>query len=68
MLYFCRRAQKNLHELKKIDFLFRTDGKRARYVCKTTNEATKNRREEGEGLEGGTMFQKTGPQLSHGFI
>ena len=30
-------------------------------MCKTTDELTKNRREDDEGLEGGTMFEKTGP-------
>ena len=59
---FCRRGRQNLRELKKTDFSFRTDGKGERYVCKTTDELTKNRREDDEGLhEGGTMFEKTGP-------
>ena len=61
MLYFCRRGRQNLRELKKTDFSFRRDGKGARYVCKTTDELTKNRREDDEGFEGGTMFEKPGP-------
>ena len=61
MLYFCRRGRQNLCELMKTDFSFRMDGKGARYVCKTTDELTKNRREDDEGFEGGTMFEKPGP-------
>ena len=61
MLYFCRRGRQNLRELKKTDFSFSTDGKGAKYVCKTTDELTKNRRENNEGFEGGVMFEKPGP-------
>ena len=61
MLYFCRRGRQNLRELKKTDFSFSTDGKGAKYVCKTTDELTKNRRENDEGFEGGVMFEKPGP-------
>ena len=61
MLYFCRRGRQNLRELKKTDFSFSTDGKGAKYVCKTTDELTENRRENDEGFEGGVMFEKPGP-------
>ena len=42
MLYFCRRGRQNLCQLKKTDFSFNTDGTGARYVCKSTDELTKN--------------------------
>lgn len=64
MLYFCRRARQNLRELKKTDFSFRTDGKGARYVRNTTDELTKNRRQDDKGLERGTILGKTGPHCS----
>ena len=31
------------------------------YVCKTTDELTKNRREDDEGFDGGVMYEKPGP-------
>ena len=61
MLYFCRRGRQNLRQLKKADFSFNTDGTGARYVCKTTDELTKNRREDDEGFDGGVMYEKPGP-------
>ena len=64
MLYFCRRGRQNLRQLKKTDFSdfsFNTDGTGARYVCKTTDELTKNRREDDEGFDGGVMYEKPGP-------
>lgn len=60
MLYFCRRGRQNLRQLKKPDFLLNTDAQGNRYVCKTTDELTKNRRENDEGFEGGVMFEKPG--------
>ena len=62
MLYFCRRGRQNLRELKIKDFSFTKDDKGARYVTKSGDELTKNRREDDEGFEGGMMFEKTGPQ------
>ena len=61
MLYFCRRGRQNLRQLKKMDFSFNTDGTGARYVYKTTDELTKNRREDDEGFDGGVMYEKPGP-------
>ena len=61
MLYFCRRGRNNLRELIKTDFSFSTDRKGARYVCKTTDELTKNQQENDEGFDGGVMFEKPGP-------
>ena len=60
MLYFCRRGKQNLRQLKKTDFSFNTDGTGARYVCKTTDELTKNHREDDEGFDGGVMYEKPG--------
>ena len=48
MLYFCRRGRQNLRQLKKTDFSFNTDSTGARYVCKSTDELTKNRRKDEE--------------------
>ena len=61
MLYFCRRGRQNLRQLKKTDFSFNTDGTGASYVCKITDELTKNRREDDEGFDGGVMYEKPGP-------
>ena len=61
MLYSCRRGRQNLRELKIKDFSFTKDDKGARYVTKSGDELTKNRREDDEGFEGGMMFEKTGP-------
>ena len=61
MLYFCRRGRQNLRELKIKDFSSTKDDKGARYVTKSGDELTKNRREDDEGFEGGMMFEKTGP-------
>ena len=61
MLYFCRRGRQNLRELKIKDFSSANDDKGARYVTKSGDELTKNRREDDEGFEGGMMFEKTGP-------
>ena len=62
MLYFCRRGRQNLRELKIKDFSSAKDDKGARYVTKSSDELTKNRREDDEGFEGGMMFEKLGPQ------
>ena len=57
MLYFCRRGRQNLREFKKTDFSFNTDSNGARYVCKSMDELTKNRREDDEGFDGGLMYE-----------
>ena len=62
MLYFCRRGRQNLRELKIKDFSSAKDDKGARYVTKSGDELTKNRREDDKGFEGGMMFEKPGPQ------
>jgi len=62
MLYFCRRGRQNLRELKTKDFSFTKDDKGARYVTKSGDELTKNRREDDEDFEGGMLFEKPGPQ------
>ena len=61
MLYFCRRGRQNLRQLKKTDFTFNTDSTGTRYVCKATDELTKNRQEDDEGFDGGLMYEKPGP-------
>lgn len=61
MLYFCRRGRQNLRQLKRSDFSFSTDAKGIKYVCKTTDELTKNRRRNVEGFDGGVVFEKPGP-------
>ena len=62
MLYFYGRGRQNPRELKIKDFSFTKDGKGARYVAKSGDELTKNRREDDEGFEGGMMFEKPRPQ------
>ena len=42
-------------------FFINTDSTGARYVCKATDELTKNRREDDEGFVGGLMYEKPGP-------
>ncbi|KAK3729205.1 hypothetical protein QZH41_002770 [Actinostola sp. cb2023] len=61
MLFYCRRGRQNLRELKVTDFSFSCDDKGSRYVCKTGDELTKNRREDDDGFEGGLMYEKPGP-------
>ena len=51
MLLCCRRGRQNLRELKIKDFSFTEDDKGARYVTKSGDELTKNRREDDEGFE-----------------
>ena len=60
MLYFCRRGRQNLRQLRKTDFSVNIDGSGARYICKITDELTKNRREDDEGFDGGVMYEKPG--------
>ena len=60
MLYFCRRGRQNLRQLKKTDFSVMTDGKGNKYVRKITDELTKNRRENDDGLDGGIMLENSG--------
>ena len=61
MLYFCRRGRQNLRELNISDFSFSRDDKGSRYVCKTGDALTKNKREDDNGFESGVMFEKPGP-------
>ena len=61
MLYFCRRGRQNLPQLKKTDFSVMTDGKGNKYVRKITDELTKNRRENDDGLDRGIMLENSGP-------
>ena len=61
MLYFCRRGRQNLHQLKKTDFSFNKDSTRARYMCKTTDELTKNSPEDEEGFDGCLMNENPFP-------
>ena len=61
MLYFCRHRRQNLRQLKKTDFSVMTDGKGNKYVRKITDELTKNRRENDDGLHGGIMLENSGP-------
>ncbi|XP_071122342.1 uncharacterized protein KIAA1958-like [Mytilus edulis] len=60
MLYFCRRGQENLRDLKVSDFDILTDDSGKRYVSKVTSELTKNHQgaqtEEFE-PEGGRMYE-----------
>ena len=68
MLYFCRRGRQNLRELKIKDFSLTKDDKGARYVSKSGDELTKNRREDDEGFEGGMMFEMTRTPVSRCFV
>ena len=61
MLYFCRRGRQNLRQLKKTDFSFNKDSTRARYMCKTTDELTKNSPEDEEGFDGCLMNENPFP-------
>ena len=56
MLYFCRRGQENLRELKKHSFVVKKDSIGREYVEKTVDELTKNRRENDDAQEGGIIF------------
>ena len=60
MLYFCHRGRKNLRELKIKDFSFTWNEKDARYVCKTGDELTENRREDDEVFKREMVFEKGG--------
>ena len=41
ILYFCRRGQENLPEMKPDDFETKTDDDGKQYICKVTSELTK---------------------------
>jgi hypothetical protein len=61
MLFFCRRGRQNLRQLKKDDFEIQTDAKGRRFVVKlTTDELTKNHRENDEAEDGGIMMSNEG--------
>ena len=58
MLFFCRRGQENLRELKRDSFRFGVDASGRRYAFQNRDELTKNRREDSEAEEGGFMYEK----------
>ena len=60
MLFFCRRGRQNLRQLKKDDLEIQTDAKGRRFVVKTTDELTKNHRENDEAEDGGIMMSNEG--------
>ena len=60
-MHFCRRGRQNLRQLKKSDFSVMTDGNGRKYVQKTTDELTKNRRENDDVLDGGIMLENSVP-------
>lgn len=60
MLFFCRRGRQNLRQLKKNDFEIKLDAKGRSFVIKTTDELTKNHRENDEQEDGGVMVSKDG--------
>ena len=62
MLYFCRRGQENLRELRKDSFGIGVDSAGARYVFQKRDELTKNRRENSE-AEGGLMLERKGDPM-----
>ena len=64
MLFFCRRGQENLRELKADSFSIATDACGRKYVYQVRDELTKNRRENNEAEEGGFMYERQGVQSS----
>ena len=60
MLFFCRRGRQNLRQFKMDDFEIQTDAKGRRFVVKTTDELTKNHRENDEAEDGGIMMSNEG--------
>ena len=56
MLYFCRRGQENLRELKKECFVIKKDRNGREYAEKILDELTKNRRESDEAQNGGIIL------------
>lgn len=61
ILYFCRRGQENLPELKVDEFKVDSDHKGQMYVCKLTTELTKNHQGTSNETEGtGGMMYVTG--------
>ena len=61
MLCFCRRGRQNLRQLKRSDFVVKTDSTGAKFVSKVVDELTKNHREDDEAEEGGIMYATGGP-------
>ena len=64
ILYFCRRGQENLPEMKSDDFETKTDDDGKQYICKVTSELTKNHQGvESEDFEpkGGRMYATDTP-------
>ena len=55
-LYFCRRAQENMHTMSKYTFTVKTNGEtELKYVTKTEDELTKNHRETYKELISGVL-------------
>ena len=61
MLLFCRRGRQNLRQLKKNDFEIKLEAKGRSLVIKTTDELTKNHRENDEPEDGGVMMSNDSP-------
>ena len=58
MLYFCRRGCQHLPQLRKSDFLVKTDSTGAKFVSKVVDAVTKNHREAKHlSPENGFLFQ-----------
>ena len=60
MLCFCRRGGQNLRQLKRSDFVVKTDSTGANFVSKVLVELTKNHTEDDEAKEGGIMYATGG--------
>ena len=61
VLCFCRRGRQNLRELKKTDFVVKTNDSGVKYVTKISDELTKNHRVDDKPEEGGSMYETGGP-------
>ena len=56
MLYLCRRGRENLHELKVTDFKIGINANGKRFVEKSVDELSKNRRDE-DAADGGIVLE-----------
>ena len=61
MLFFCRQGRQNLRRLKKNDFEIKLDAKGRSFVIKTTDELTKNHRENDKPEDGAVMMSNDSP-------
>ena len=58
MLCFCCRGRQNLCQLRKCDFVVKTDSTGVKFVSKVVDELTKNHREDDEGkVESCTLLE-----------